>query len=1027
MVLQYNPLLTAVFQNGVPVSKTDLSQLFGQLREFVNSLEVGLQDAGVWTLSAVGGSASAVTGTLPFAPDADTVVLLVPPAENTGPTTLAVNGGPARSIMRTDSTTLRAGDLKQGQPVMLRLTAAGDWRVIASGLLWSVVMAAIRSVGVHNIGSVAGTATAITGALPFDEVPGETVAVIVPAADNTGPVTLKLGANPVRSIMANDSTNLAPGDLKQGQSALIRLTAAGHWRVVGVLRSEIAAAVAAETTARRSEIAAAVAVESQARVAAQEQYLGVQRVGNAGLAAYSATTQVAGGTVLFNAPLSSAAYPYRLRCRASSDGTFFLQRYAAEVSGRHRCLGEIAVPIKAGDNNIELPPSALFGAGERIGYRTDTVLALAAGATNSNIYYVGTGVVPGEDLVDATTQTYASGVTISLRSGAEVPVAAALENVKQDIAAAAAGTAAVAQSLTSVVATGKLGNDLSQGYQAAGNPPVGLCIVQTARATAPGIISRVRGRMKVAGTLVVQVFRPLADGVAHTCISEKSITLPVGDFDVSLAADRIPIRVGDRLGYRTVDPGMLTFITGQIPILWGDGANAVATLGQTIQLTKSQNHPFAIEAEVAQGPVHELAIQLGDLASDVQRDRERTAAMQSWPFELVSVEFTAAGSGVTTQVRHATAPSTETRTVTISTTHMPAATGLGRYDLICFSPATGAASVVAGAEKARGLAGWVPASPRDGRIVLGTVRVSDAGIVQVVPTWRRERSGWGRNVVQTIHRARVSNLQAIRRWVQRVEARQPLKILAVGDSITQAGAGTASMAVPNGTGRDVVTYLSGQQDTTGYTPEYVASVPLFTGAQIGRTDAATNHAKIGQVWYLVDELVARGYQLGSTLIYDNFAVSAKSSYDLIGDDGALTAWGTAVRDFLSAQRHNLVILTHGMNEQGGLGTWGRLARLAAVYQDLGADVVICDAAQPRSSADRAGIGRGKVRQTRAQTWQAAKSAGAAHVSWSWLDEDDCLEGLGIADIDLGAANGGNHPGVEELAAMGRLMAHVLLP
>ncbi len=252
MVLQYNPLLTAVFQNGVPVSKNEVSQLFGQVREFVNGLEVGLQDVGVWTLSAVGGSASAFTGTLPFTPDADTVVLLVPPVENSGPLTLTVNGGPVRSIRRTDTTNLQAGDLKQGQPVMLRLSAAGDWRVVASGLLWSVVMSVIRAAGVHNIGSVSGTGDAITGALPFAEVPGETVAIIIPPATNSGPVTLKLGSGPVRSIMANDSTNLSAGDLRAGQGALIRLSAAGVWRVVGVLRSEIADAIAGEAAAREA-------------------------------------------------------------------------------------------------------------------------------------------------------------------------------------------------------------------------------------------------------------------------------------------------------------------------------------------------------------------------------------------------------------------------------------------------------------------------------------------------------------------------------------------------------------------------------------------------------------------------------------------------------------------------------------------------------------------------------------------------------------------------------------------------------
>ena len=256
MTLQFNPLLTAVFQDDVPVHKGAVAQLFGQVREFVNGLEAGLQDAGVWTLGAVGGTASAMTGTLGFTPDADTVVLLVPPVENSGPVTLAINGGPARAVTRTDNTNLQAGDLKQGQPVMLRLTAAGDWRVVASGLLWSAVMAAVRSAGVHSVANIAGTGAAMTGTLPFNEVPGETVAILVPPVDNTGPVTMKLGSGPVRSIMANDSTNLQAGDLKQGQSVLIRLSAGGVWRVVGVLRSEITQAIATEAAARAAGDAA---------------------------------------------------------------------------------------------------------------------------------------------------------------------------------------------------------------------------------------------------------------------------------------------------------------------------------------------------------------------------------------------------------------------------------------------------------------------------------------------------------------------------------------------------------------------------------------------------------------------------------------------------------------------------------------------------------------------------------------------------------------------------------------------------
>ena len=532
MVLQYNPLLTAVFQNGSPVSKNEVAQLFGQVRDFVNSLEVGLQDAGVWTLSAVGGSASAVTGTLPFPPDADTVVLLVPPAENTGPTTLAVNGGPARPIMRTDSTPLRAGDLKQGQPVMLRLTAAGDWRVVASGLLWSVVMAAIRSVGVHNIGSVAGTANAITGALPFDEVPGETVAVIVPAADNTGPVTLKLGANPVRSLMANDSTNLAPGDLKQGQSALIRLTAAGHWRVVGVLRSEIMAAATAEAAAlvaaesrQRAALASALGPLIEARTAA---------VGQAqSFSALSPTSTYVARVYAILTPAAGRVRNMRLYCSntAAVSASVIVWSFAGGLMTQ---VAAIPVTLQPGYNafpvDLDVPAGGAVGLSSaaqiQIGYSNDLPAApfyyssnAASSAPFSPSQHSGAGTMLSATL-DYTAETVSPRLTA----------------VEQDSGAVKSLFETVTDRYGQTITMSGMTSSVAKGAEVMAAPAM--------KVTAPGRLSSLRIVATTGHTARVLVWND--DGAGNlTLASSTPVTLAVGYNNVALD---IPVAVGQVLG-----------------------------------------------------------------------------------------------------------------------------------------------------------------------------------------------------------------------------------------------------------------------------------------------------------------------------------------------------------------------------------------------------------------------------------------------------------------------------------------------
>lgn len=265
MPIVYDPPLTGVFSAGNPVSKTDVSTLFGIVRDTVNTLELFLRDIGVWTVTAVAGTANAITGTLGWAEDADTVVLVVPVADNTGAVTLKLGTGAARAIQRPDGTALGAGDLRTGQPVMLRLTAGGVWRVVASGLLWSSFATALndeatarinatRDTGVLPLANVAGTANAITAdiapALPGVTLSALSTVELIPAADNTGAVTLAVGGSAPWPVYRRDGTDVQAGDIKTNQSIWLRRRS-NTWRMVTSANSEVSSAAALRSSQRR--------------------------------------------------------------------------------------------------------------------------------------------------------------------------------------------------------------------------------------------------------------------------------------------------------------------------------------------------------------------------------------------------------------------------------------------------------------------------------------------------------------------------------------------------------------------------------------------------------------------------------------------------------------------------------------------------------------------------------------------------------------------------------------------------------
>lgn len=262
----------------LPVSSITAAQLaekaaLTDLTAEIAYRRAAIRDAGIMPLANVTGRNSISANLTPSmieggATLANTsTVELIPAETSAGPVQLSLDGATPVPVRDAAGAELHVGALLAGRSYFLRRRGS-TWRIIAGGIS-SVEMraeaqaraegdqaeaqlrlAGDRAVGVHALSAVGGTATAITAELGFSEVPGETNVILVPAADNTGPVTLRLGTGPVRSVMGANAANLPAGDLRAGIAVLLRLTAAGDWRVVGVGRGEIATAVAGETSAR---------------------------------------------------------------------------------------------------------------------------------------------------------------------------------------------------------------------------------------------------------------------------------------------------------------------------------------------------------------------------------------------------------------------------------------------------------------------------------------------------------------------------------------------------------------------------------------------------------------------------------------------------------------------------------------------------------------------------------------------------------------------------------------------------------
>lgn len=198
-----------------------------------------LQDNEFNTASSVAGTNSITASLAPAITSysAGMTVVLTPANNNTGATTVALNGLTALDAQKYDGDALASGDLVAGIPALFVLDTGGDdWILLnpqSANLSNGVAIndLARQNFSTQTLGSVSGTNT-ITGALTpaITSYSAGMVITFQPAGNNTGATTLAVNGLTALDVQKADGDALISGDLVSGIPAVLVLdTGADDW------------------------------------------------------------------------------------------------------------------------------------------------------------------------------------------------------------------------------------------------------------------------------------------------------------------------------------------------------------------------------------------------------------------------------------------------------------------------------------------------------------------------------------------------------------------------------------------------------------------------------------------------------------------------------------------------------------------------------------------------------------------------------------------------------------------------------
>jgi hypothetical protein len=198
-------LATAVTQSLAADGQTVLTADLGMSNNKLTALADGtavthaatlgqVQKNAACVLSSVAGGTLAYTATLPYSTTALSTgqkVVFVPNATNTGAVTLAINGGTAKGVLRSDGTASQAGDLLIGVPYEL-IWDGTNWRSLTTVV--TGVYAPLASPTFTGTVTMPGTVNGLTAAMvSLGNVTNESKATMFTSPTFTGTVALPAG------------------------------------------------------------------------------------------------------------------------------------------------------------------------------------------------------------------------------------------------------------------------------------------------------------------------------------------------------------------------------------------------------------------------------------------------------------------------------------------------------------------------------------------------------------------------------------------------------------------------------------------------------------------------------------------------------------------------------------------------------------------------------------------------------------------------------------------------------------------
>ena len=325
-----------------------------------------------------------------------------------------------------------------------------------------------------------------------------------------------------------------------------------------------------------------------------------------------------------------------------------------------------------------------------------------------------------------------------------------------------------------------------------------------------------------------------------------------------------------------------------------------------------------------------------------------------------------------------------------------------RYDLIEADPITGTLHRVAGTERNRDVAEYLP-TPTAGRIPILIVRTT-AWEITARPYADAERQS--HNDAARIQRARARKMPNLH---VKLRAGLPVVIAGYGDSRTNLGGTPSVPFAANGTARDTLA-TSGFLMTQG--SDFVSAIPLYDFGD----GAGAVHTKIGWNWDLLAALQAR-YPAAHS--YLNFGIGGTDSSST-GNNGTVPARLAG----LTSSGATIATIAFGMNELGATGaaTTANLIAIGNACIAANIDPVFIAPARPNQAGWTNTIDRWLIECQ--QVKAAADALGAPYIDpvliygadlATWLDSRDTC-----------ASNGYNHDSIAELNAIGQLLTRIIL-